>query len=173
MRSLWITTGLSTALLISGSGFAFSQSTQNNASQELSNTDRFSLHVEIVRPSAKNYAEVALQVSVTSLTDELLFLTPFRGRTSDPRVFLELQSTQLRQREQLEDGSFPLGRGGAAMVTKPHATTSELESLTHLYSLNDGNYHVYVMMRDPRTQRLIRSNTISFEYSATQAMNAR
>jgi len=184
MTSPWITTGLSIAFMMSSSNlvhpevaYTFAQASQRmqkDATQgSPSNTDRFSLNVEVAHPIPHNDAEVALEITVTNLTDDVLLLSSFRGRVSDSRVFLEKGSTPLKQREQLENGSFPIGRLGPGMATKPHAITRELTSLTHLYRMSNGTYHAYVMMRDPLTKRLIRSNTVSFEYSATQTTNAK
>jgi hypothetical protein len=173
MPSFRVTIGLFIALIMSSYGFG-----QNNVPERStsSGTDRFSLHVEIVHPASGNYAITALQITETNLTDELLILSTFRFRESDPRIVLEQGSTRLKQRDQLEDGSFPLGREGAGTVIKPHATTSELSILSGAggkYELSAGSYRAYVIMRDPQTKRLIRSNTVSFEYSATQTTNAR
>lgn len=175
MTSFRGTIGLFIALIMSSYGFG-----QNNVPERSTNsgTDRFSLHVQIVHPVSGDYALAILQITETNLTDDLLFLSTFRGRAWDPRIILDQGSIRLKQRDQLEDGSFPPGREGegAATVIKPHATTSELSLLSGAngkYKLSDGSYRAHVIMRDPQTKRLIRSNTVSFEYSATQTTNER
>jgi hypothetical protein len=138
------------------------------------NADRFLLHIELVHPVPSDQAVIALKITVTNLTNDLLLLPTFRGEW-DSRVILERQSTQLRQRDQLEDGSFPRGRVTAAidMAIKPHSSSSELAALSSLYRLSSGNYRTYIITYDSLTKRSVRSNTLSFDYLETQAANAR
>jgi hypothetical protein len=134
--------------------------------------ERFSLQIKRVHPEASKPDFEALEITVTNLTDEGLFLSPFAGRECDDRVVIEQESNHIRQSLQLENGFCPLGRGGAGWYIPAHASKSELSPLSVLYKLSKGTYSAYVLMRDPRTQQLVHSNTLSFDHSDNQATNA-
>jgi hypothetical protein len=134
--------------------------------------DRFSLQIKRVHPEASKPDFESLEITVTNLTGEGLFLSPFAGRECDDRVVIEQESNHIRQRLQLENGSCPLGRGGAGWYIPAGASKSELSPLSILYKLSKGTYSAHVLMKDPRTQQLVHSNTLSFDHSDTQAANA-
>jgi hypothetical protein len=101
------------------------------------------------------------KITVTNLTNDVLFLHTFRGREYDGGVIVGKDDRPVLQRKQMENNSPSPGREGAAMVLKPNSKTKEVISLTRLYDLVSGNYSVYVVEKDPITKVLVRSNTLS------------
>jgi hypothetical protein len=137
-------------------------------------SDRFSLQIKRVHPATNNSDLDALEITVTNLTGEGLFLSPFAGRDCDDRIVIEQGSNHIHQRLQVENTSCPLGQGSRPGWYIPaHASKSELSPLSILYKLSKGTYKAHVLMRDPRTQQLVQSNTLSFDHSDTQAANAK
>ncbi len=77
------------------------------------------------------------------------------------------------QHLQLENGSCPLGRDGPGWAVPSHTSMSQLAPLSLLYKLNGGSYSTYVLMREPRMNKLVQSTTLSFNYSETHAADAK
>jgi|ERR1700733_2486527 hypothetical protein len=180
MTKLSAVSGLLVSLTLSSCAFAYPSAafvtTPKNSATDPSATipDRFALHIKLVHPVASNPDIGALEVTATNLTDEGLFLSPFAGRECDDRIVIEQGSNHIRQRLQVENTSCPLGQGSRPGWYIPARTSkSELSPLPILYKLSKGTYKAYVLMRDPRTQQLVQSNTLSFDHSDTQAANAK
>jgi hypothetical protein len=147
--------------------------TKSAADPSATITNRFSLQIKRVHPEASKPDFEALEITVTNFTGEGLFLSPFSGRQCDDRIVIEQGSNHIRQVLQVEN-ACPLGRGSRPGWYIPAgASKSELSPLSVLYKLSTGTYSAHVFMKDPRTQQLVQSNTLSFDHSDTQAANAK
>jgi hypothetical protein len=173
-------TGLSVSMILSSCVSAYPSAvlltppTKSAAAPSASVPHRFSLQIKRVHAEASKPDFEALEITVTNLTGEGLFLSPFSGRQCDDRIVIEQGSNQIRQVLQVENASCPLGRGSRPGWYIPaRASKSELSPLSVLYKLSKGTYSAYILMKDPRTQQLVQSNTLSFDHSDTQAANAK
>ncbi len=108
------------------------QENQKNASAE--STQRFSLTIQQIELPAVKKEEMLIQITITNLTDKVLFIRTFRGREADDRVVVEQRSSRIVQRIHTSEGLAPLGREGAATIIQPRSSAKDVIGLKQLYS---------------------------------------